>query len=375
MRIAVNTRLLIPNKMEGIGWFAYETLKRIVLSHPEVEFIFIFDRKPHRDFIFAENVVPVVAYPQARHPILWFLYFEFGVYRVLKKYKPDLFFSPDGWLSLRSKCNQLTVIHDLNFEHYPQFIPYHVRKYYHYFFPKFAHKATRIATVSEFTKSDIVRKYKVTPDNVDVVYNGVNQDFKQASEAEISEIRNKYADGKPYFLFVGLIHPRKNLKNQIAAFLRMKDQSTSDLKYIVVGEKYSWDKAIDKLLSESNHGKDVIFLGRQGREALIQLYAGAFALTYVSYFEGFGVPLVEAMRSGIPFITSRSSSMPEIAGNCGLLVKPDSIDEISSAMINLFEDPAARERMIACGVERAEKFTWSQAASGLWESMLKTLNS
>jgi glycosyltransferase involved in cell wall biosynthesis len=182
MKIAVNTRLLLKDKMEGIGWFTYETLKRITASHPEIEFIFIFDRKPSQDFIFSENVQAVVAHPQSRHPILWYLFFEFGVYRVLKKHKPDLFLSPDGWLSLRSNTPQLAVIHDLNFEKHPEFVPFLVRKYYLYFFPRFAKKARRLTTVSEYSKKDIVSRYGVDEDKVDVVYNGVNDVFRVHSD-------------------------------------------------------------------------------------------------------------------------------------------------------------------------------------------------
>ncbi len=218
MRIAVNTRLLIKGKLEGIGWFTYESLKRITSAHPEHEFIFIFDRKPDREFIFSENVKAVVANPQARHPVLWYLFFEFGIRRVLKKYKPDLFLSPDGWLCLNTPVNSMAVIHDLNFEAHPEFLPGHIGRYYRYFFPKFARKASRIATVSEFTKRDISKRYGISNDKIDVVYNGANKAFRPLHSSEVQEVREMFSDGKPYFLFVGLIHPRKNLENQLKAF-------------------------------------------------------------------------------------------------------------------------------------------------------------
>ncbi|HKK40224.1 MAG TPA: glycosyltransferase, partial [Cryomorphaceae bacterium] len=259
MKIAVNTRLLLKDKMEGIGWFTYETLKRLTAAHPEIEFIFIFDRKPSDEFVFSPNVIPVVAHPQARHPILWYLFFEFGVYRVLKKHKPDLFLSPDGWLSLRSNTRQLAVIHDLNFEEHPEFIPFHIRKYYHYFFPRFAKKASRLVTVSEYTKQDLVNRYGVDETKIDVVYNGVNDVFRAHNQAEIKAIRDTFTDGAPYFLFVGLIHPRKNLKNQVFAFLEFKKHHHSELKFVVVGEKFWWDDEINEALEKSNFKKDVLF--------------------------------------------------------------------------------------------------------------------
>ncbi len=374
MKIAVNTRLLLKDKMEGIGWFTYETLKRITAAHPEVEFIFIFDRKPSQEFIFSDNVKAVVAHPQSRHPILWYLFFEFGVYRVLKKHKPDLFLSPDGWLSLRSNTPQLAVIHDLNFEKHPQFVPFLVRKYYLYFFPRFAEKARRIATVSEYSKKDIANSYGVDEDKIDVVYNGVNDVFRVHSDSEISAIRKQFTLGAPYFLFVGLIHARKNLKNQLLAFLKFKEQDSSDLKYVIVGEKFWWDNEIDEVLKNSRFSDDIIFLGRRGMDELIALYGGAFALTYASFFEGFGIPIIEAFRSGVPVITSNTTSMPEVAGKGAILVNPDSVNEIAEGMKMLAENNSKRESLIAFGKERAKEFTWENAAQRLWNSIQKALS-
>ncbi len=129
MRIAVNTRFLLSHKMEGFGWFTYEVVKRLVQNHPEHEFIFFFDRKYDSKYIFGDNVTPVILSPQARHPILFKIWFNYSVTKALKKYKADIFFSPDGYLSLKTEIKQISVIHDLNFEHYPQDLPSWPRKY------------------------------------------------------------------------------------------------------------------------------------------------------------------------------------------------------------------------------------------------------
>ena len=140
MTIAVNTRLLIKNKLDGIGRFTHETLKRITTEHKEHHFVFLFDRDFDEEFIFSDNITPLILGPQARHPVLFYIWFEMSVGNVLNKLKPDLFLSPDGYLSLRARCKSLPVIHDINFAHYPQDLPYSVRKYYNHFFPKFAKK-------------------------------------------------------------------------------------------------------------------------------------------------------------------------------------------------------------------------------------------
>ena len=142
MRIGINTRFLLPHKMEGFGWYTYEVVKRLVENHPEHEFIFFFDRPYDSNFIFGENVTPVVLFPQARHPFLFYWWFEFSIPKALKEHKCDLFFSPDGYLSLKTSVPQIGVIHDINFEHNPKDLKWLMRKYYQRYFPKFAKKSS-----------------------------------------------------------------------------------------------------------------------------------------------------------------------------------------------------------------------------------------
>src|SRR3954471_1708357 len=158
MLIAVNTRLLLKDKLEGIGWFTYESLKRITKSHPEHQFLFLFDRPFAEEFIFSDNVSPIVVGPQARHPFLWYWWFEQSLPKILHKQEPDLFLSPDGFLPLSysspagiKKCKFLPVIHDLYFEHYPQEIPFLASKFFKRYFQQYVKKANRIATVSEYS--------------------------------------------------------------------------------------------------------------------------------------------------------------------------------------------------------------------------------
>ena len=156
MIIAINTRFLLKGKLEGIGWFTNEIVRRMVVNHPEHEFIFLFDRPYDPQFIFASNINPVVISPPARHPILWYIWFEWSVRRALKKYKADIFISTDGFLSLSSKVPSLLVVHDLAFEHYPQHLPFKFRYYLQKFTPKFVRKATHTITVSSYSKKDLI---------------------------------------------------------------------------------------------------------------------------------------------------------------------------------------------------------------------------
>ena len=372
MRIAVNTRLLLKGRLEGIGWVAYETLRRMVTAHPEVEFYFIFDRKPDPMFLFADNVKPVVLFPQARHPFLFIWFFELSVPRALRKIKADLFYSPDGYLSLRSKVPQVVEFHDLNFEHFPNDMPKIHLWHYKKFFPRFAHKAQRIVTVSEFSKQDIVDCYQVDPEKIDVAYNGVNAIFKPLSEAEKSVVRASYSFGHPYFMFVGSLHPRKNLARLFTAFDRFKKKSQNDVKLLIVGEKRWWTEPIHKAYDAMDCKDEVIFVGRLSAEDLHKVTAAALASVYVSYFEGFGIPILEAFKSDTPVITSNVTSMPEVAGDAALLVDPFDEDAIADAMLKML-DENVRVELVAKGRERARAFSWDHAADIIWNSLMKSI--
>ncbi len=371
MIIAVNTRLLLKEKLEGIGWFAYETLKRITQNHPEHQFVFIFDRKYSNEFVFADNIRPVIAHPQARHPLLWYLYFDWGIPRLLKKYKADVFLSPDGWLSLRTKIKSLPVIHDLNFFHYPNFAPWLNRRYYYHFFPRFIKKATRIATVSEFSKSDIAAQFNVNPDKIDVVYNGARDVLAPLDEQHQNDVRKKYTSGCPFFLFIGLIHRRKNVDNLIKAFDEFKQSVTSNMKLLIVGSKKYWNEEIQAAYDNSQFKDDIIFTGRMLTEDLNKVVASATALVYASHFEGFGIPILEAMYCDVPVIISRVSSMPEVGGEAAIYVEPTSVESIKDAMLKMFCDINLREKLIEKARIQRSKFTWDKTAALLWQSIEK----
>lgn len=374
MKIAVNTRLLIKNKLEGIGWFAYETLKRIVVSHPEHEFYFIFDRKYDEEFIFNSNVKPIVIGPPARHPILFYYWFEFVIPNLLKKIKADLFISPDAYLSLKTDVKTLLVIHDLNFEHFPKLVPWAARKHYQYFTPRFARKADRIATVSAFSKNDIINQYHIDQNKIDVVYNGANELFHPLSSQEKAETKKKYTGGNEYFLFIGALNPRKNLTNLFKAFDIFKKTNPSETKLLIVGEKMWWNKEIKTTFEQMIFQGDVIFAGRIEPVELNRVMGSATALTYVSIFEGFGIPIVEAFYSETPVITSNVTSMPEIAGDAALLIDPFNPQIIADAMQKMNEDKAFCEMLIKKGIQRRELFSWNKTAENLWQSVEKVMN-
>jgi glycosyltransferase involved in cell wall biosynthesis len=358
MVIAVNCRLLLKNKLEGIGWFTYQTLKRITRDHPQHQFIFIFDRPYDPSFIFSDNITPVVAGPATRHPLLWFFWLEFVIPGVLRKYKADLFFSPDGFLSMRTKVKSVPVIHDISFAHRPKDLPVWVRTYYNLFFPRFARKAYRICTVSLFSQKDIIQTYGIARPLIRVVYNGVNESYKPIAEQEKQAVRKQYTGGRPYFLYVGSLHPRKNVDNLLKAYSQFSAKTGLDVKMVVVGEKM-WS-------AYKGPGEDIIYTGRLEPDELYRVMGGALALTFVPWFEGFGIPVLEAMASGVPVLTSNVTSLPEVGGHAVMYADPGSVEEIAAGMERLAKEPMLREKMIAAGLDRSKMFSWDKTARKVW---------
>ena len=366
MKIAVNTRLLLTGRMDGIARFADETLRILTTQHPEHQFYFYFDRKYNEQFIYNSNVHPVVIHPQARHPFLFLAWFEASLPLHFTRTKPDVFLSPDGFLSLNTNVKSVGVIHDINFEHFPEDIPFFMRKYYSLMFPKFAKKATRIATVSEYSKSDIINTYHVDPSKIDVVYNGAGSIFKVLQPMDQQQTRNKFSQGREYFFFIGTLHPRKNLVNLFRAFDQFKLNDLKGIKLVLAGARMWWTEEIKLAYEGMKYRDEVIFTGRVTDEELASLMASALALTYVSYFEGFGIPILEAFHCDTPVITSNVTSMPEVAGNAAILTNPFSVPSIADAMQKIASDPDFRQELKTKGREQRTKFSWEQTADKLW---------
>ncbi|MFT5980717.1 MAG: glycosyltransferase involved in cell wall biosynthesis [Flavobacteriales bacterium] len=373
-KIAVNTRLLRKNRLEGIGWFTWETLQRITRLHPEVEFHFFFDGKPDPSFVLATNVKTHVLFPPARHILLFQFWFDVAVRKRLKKIGADLFLSQDGYASLTTEVPQLIVIHDLNFIHYPEWLPEKVAKWLQEKFPHYAKAAARIATVSSYSKNDIHTTFGIDKAQIDVVYNGVAAGFSPLLESGKMQMRLRYSEGNPYFVYVGSLHARKNIKRMLQAFDQFKSKSESTLKMLLIGEPMWSGSDIEKVHSEMKWKEDVLFLGRKELKELQQIVGGALAMVFVPLFEGFGIPALESMASGVPLLVSNNTSLPEVVGDAALQVNAEDVKEISEGMLALFENEQLREVLIQKGIEQAKLFSWDITASKLWESIEQVLH-
>lgn len=370
MRIGVNARFLLKDKLEGIGWFSYETLIRITRDHPEHEFYFFFDRLYHNDFVFSKNITPIVLYPPARHPFLFYLFFEWSIPFALKKYKIDYFISPDGYMSLNSKVPSLAVIHDIAFEHRNNDVGKLMLKYYRYFFPKFAARANRIATVSEYSKNDIIKTYNISEKKIDVVYNGANEIYKPINTALIEETKKRYSDQCSYFVYVGSLNPRKNIANLLKAFDEFKKVDSSNSKLLIIGKVMFNNNHFNAELESMRFKNDVVFTGRLSNEELHLVLASANALIYIPFYEGFGIPIIEAFNCNTPVITSNVTSLPEVASDAAILVDPNNIIDIAKAMHEILDDNIREDLKIKMG-KRVLDFSWEKTANLLWQSFEK----
>ncbi|MEL7021769.1 MAG: glycosyltransferase family 1 protein [Bacteroidota bacterium] len=371
MKIVVNTRFLLKNKLEGVGWFTYETLIRLVRNYPEHEFIFLFDRPCDPSFIFATNVKPLVLFPPARHPFLWYIWFEIAVKNALKRLQPDVFLSMDGYCVLQTKIPTVMVAHDVAYLHYAEQVPFWVRKYYQYYVPRFLSTASRIVTVSAYTKSDIVRHYNLSSDKIAVACNGCRNHFVPLTQPSKQHIRDKYTDGQPYFFYLGAMHPRKNIARLLHAFAQFKQKTQSPIK-LMLGGRLAWDTSdVKQAYDQHPYKNDIILLGYVDDKLLPSLLGAAMALTYVSLFEGFGIPILEAMQCEVPVLTSNVSSMPEVSGDAALLVDPTSVSAIANGMTKLAADEELRAQLIRAGQQQRNLFTWERAADVIYNNLIQ----
>jgi glycosyltransferase involved in cell wall biosynthesis len=373
VKIAVNTQHLLKDRLEGIGWFAHETLSRIVKAHPEHEFLFIFDRKWDDTFIYGPNVVPVSTKIPSRHPFLWYWHYEIDIPKILKKYNPDLLFSPDGWMSLATDVPTLDTIHDINFIHRRGDMPFWVRNYYNHFFPKFAQRSKRIITVSEYSKADMVKTFNLDPDKIDVACNGCNKIFESSSVEVRKGVRKKYTEGLPYFINVGSLNPRKNILGLLEAYEMFRNSSDKRVKLLFAGEPMWNSSSIKTKLDEMQFKDDVVFTGRISTEVLQLVLSSAEALVMPSFYEGFGIPVLEAMNCDVPVICSNVTSLPEVAGDAALYIDPFDVNSIKDALLEIAAKPQLRDQLIMKGQEQRKKFNWDNTAKSVWLSIEKTV--
>ena len=298
--------------------------------------------------------------------------------------KIDLFHSPDFTLppTLPGVPTLLTV-HDLSFIRDPDSAWPSLRAFLNKAVPRSVRRATHVLADSRATKDDLVELFGTPPEKITVLYSGVDARFKPVrDQTEIDQVCAKYQLPRPFILSVGTLQPRKNYGRLIEAFgqvIGTKHPSTTprarsstallsaqDAWHLVIigGKGWMYESIFEHVKQLGLEGR-VHFPGFVDDADLPALYAAADVFAYVSLYEGFGLPLLEAMACGTPVIGSKASSLPEVSGEAGLQVDPRSVDDIVRALRQMFDQPELRERSIGRGLERAQLFTWDKAAREL----------
>jgi glycosyltransferase involved in cell wall biosynthesis len=368
MKIAVNARLLVKNKLTGAGWFSYQTLKRITQENLYDEFIFFFDRKIESEFVFAPNVRAVRLVPKTFNSFFTWIFFQISLQFALRKYKPDVFFSPESHICLGTKVKSINVFHDIFFERHPQYLDNKLKlHFFKIFFPKYAQKADKVATVSEYSKKDLMEIYKLQPEKIAVIYNGANENYHPISDLDKYNIRLQYTGGKQFFVYIGDKKKKKNGINLLKAFEIFKETDDAEMKLVLVGcslnKKYSFTKFFKSLKPQNN----IVIIPRLEPEQLNKVLASSVALLYPSLYEGFALSILEAFHSETAVISSDISSMPEAAGNAVLYCNPFDPEDIAKQMQKIISMPGLREKMVNAGRKQREKFSWDRTTEKLLE--------
>lgn len=279
---------------------------------------------------------------------------------------PDLLFVPAHTLPVirPKKLKTVVTIHDLGAEFLKQYHQFPQKLYLNRATEYAAAKADCLIAVSESTKKDLMTKLGVPEEKIAVIYEGVDHDFfKPQEEKAIDQVRQKYHLPAEYLLFVGTIQPRKNLLRLIEAFnLLQRDAKYHNLSLILVGKEGWLAQEIYKAPIRLRIQDRVRFLNHVSKSDLPALYSGAKVFVFPSLYEGFGLPIVEAMSCGVPVITSSTSATAEIAGDAAVVIDPYQVNEIFEAVKELVDNKKNREDLVKKGLIRSKKFTWEEAA-------------
>ncbi len=282
--------------------------------------------------------------------------FKFGA----KKIKPDIYHDTN-YVLLPYSGLQVVTVFDMSIKRFPETHPAGRVKFFNEYFDKRIPHADHILSISEFTKNELVEIMGISPKKITVTPLAQPESFYVPSISRIQEFKKENQLPDNYFLYLGNIEPRKNLITLIHAFKNFSD-SNHNIKLILAGEQTWLSDTIIREIKNLNLENSVFLPGYVNENDLPLWYASALAFAYPSKYEGFGLPVIEAMATGTPVITSNVSSLPEVAGNAAILIPPDDIDAWTSAMVDIATSPDLRDRLINSGLSRAKNFSWEKCA-------------
>ncbi len=371
VRIVIDATSAVDRRKTGIGWYTRHLIRWLPEVDPEATYLAwylhfrgLMNKRRYFDDQDTPNLVERgVAFPGR---IYSRLNNRLEIPKVEWFTKFDALFAPNYLPPATNSKGLVVTVHDLAFKILPETAP-HVNAYWLQYFDRALRNAAEIVTVSEATRNDLIELYDVPPEKVTAVLSGVDMEaIKPTPPADVEAVRKAYGIAGPYFLFIGGLEPRKNLRMMLRAFGQVPDDVRPTL--VLAGSPVPWvpggkdmiDSAV-RALPRSARGQ-VILTGYVSESDKLALLTGAEALVYPSVYEGFGLPVLEAMACGTPVLTSNLSSLPEVAGDDAVLVDPYESGSIAGGMDSLMRDEALRTRLCEAGPRRARMFSWEETA-------------
>lgn len=350
----------VKNKV-GISEYAYELLQQFKdFPSTDQKFEIYLKNKPREDLPQEkENWHYKLIGPKR----LW-TQFALPKYLYITKTKPDVFFSPTHYAPRFCPVPTAIAIMDLSYVHFPQLFKktdlYKLKNWTEYS----AKKAKAIFTISLASKNDILNEYHIDENKIHVTYPGIKQDAIMQDSVSIEQLRKKYLLQNEYILFVGTLQPRKNIVRLIEAFAKVyKELKKNELQLLIVGKKGWLFEDILHAPIKYKIEKNVQFLEFVSNEELDVLYKNALCFILPSLYEGFGLPVLEAMKNGCPVITSNVSSLPEAGGDAAVYVDPENVGDIAGKLGLVIRSKDKRLEMIKKGYEQVKKFSWEKTAN------------
>jgi anaerobic magnesium-protoporphyrin IX monomethyl ester cyclase len=360
MRIALDGSALRPNRT-GVGYYTEHLLRHLAQTAPVDDELIVISNGP------VETAAPlpprIQVLDDGRH-IPRMVWMQTRVPGLLSAIGADVAHFTNAMMPLRASTPSVVTIHDMSLRLLPRFHPPRRVLLNRPLMDCAARRAGALITVSESARRDIVAHYRLDPNRVHVVYEAAAPQFRPIVDgAEIDRIRRKYQLSPRVILYVGTIEPRKNLPILIDAFARARRAGALDHQLVCVGP-YGWlSRGIDDLIVRSKVGDAIVFTGYVPFEDLPALYSAAEIFVYPSMYEGFGLPVVEAMACGTPVITGRAAAVAEIGAHAVEHVDPMDADSLAAALASLASDGPRRAALSAAGLARSEQFSWTRAAS------------
>lgn len=365
MRICVDISPAV-HRRAGLGRYAQKLLEHLLRLDDENQYL-VFYHQPRRAVVSPPlDSLPRLTFPTSAKPWRMSVLLAHFLRIPMDRLLPDvqIFHATDHLLPPLRRARTVFTIHDLIFRFYPQ---YHLplnRWFLSLMIPRFLQAADAIIAISHHTKRDVMRLYGVDEAKIQVIHEGVDADFRPQPPERIAEVRGRHHLPRQYILYVGTIEPRKNLGALLEAYLLLKQRARGVQvpKLAIVGKKGWLYGGFFRRLRETGLEKETVLTGYVPDEDLPAIYSGALFFVYPSFYEGFGLPVLEAMACGVPVICSQASSLPEVAGEAALLVNPHDVGELAEAMMRLLTDEEMRRRLRGEGLKRAALFTWEEAA-------------